>query len=231
VEVPAEFNAVALVLAVLLGGAVGLERQWHGRPAGLRTHTLVCLTATMLIVVSRAVARDQLDLGEAGRVVFDPNRMGAGIVTGIGFLGAATVIRSADHLRGLTTAACIWFVAGLGIVLGTGHFTLGVAVTAIVLIVLVGVSRLEGRIRPTVYRRLTVVATGRESGPIVAAVRGQLDAAHIRVLDVASSWSSDTESTELSFYVALRDRDAVPPLIERLAGVEGVTLARWRLIR
>jgi putative Mg2+ transporter-C (MgtC) family protein len=231
VDTALELYGIPMALAALLGGAVGLEREWHGRPAGLRTHVLVCLSATMLIVVSRAVADDQLDLGAGGRVVFDPNRMGAGIVTGIGFLGAATVIRSADHLRGLTTAACIWFVAGLGIVLGTGHYLLGAAVTAVVLVVLVVVNRFEGRIRPTLYRRLNVVGRGSESARLVEAVSRELDAAGFRVLDLASSWSAETASTELSFFVALHDPDAVPPLIERLAALDGVTHARLRLIR
>ena len=115
-----ELDYLPLVLAVVLGGAVGLERESHGRPAGLRTHILVCLSATMVILVSRTVAATPLDLEQTTRV-FDPNRMGAGIVTGIGFLGAATVLRSGDVLRGLTTAACIWYVAVLGIVLGEGR--------------------------------------------------------------------------------------------------------------
>ena len=220
-----------LALALLLGGAVGFEREWHGRPAGLRTHILVCLSATMLIVVSRAVAAEQLDLGEGGRLVLDPNRMGAGIVTGIGFLGAATVIRSADFLRGLTTAACIWYVAGLGIVLGSGHFVLGAATTLVVLFVLVFVNRIELYLRPTIYRRLSVVAQGQESQPLVAAVRRELDQSGIRVLDLASNWSAEPGTTVLTFHVALRDRDAVPGLVERISRLEDVMSVRWRFIR
>lgn len=220
-----------LGLALGLGGAVGLEREWHGRPAGLRTHILVCLCSTMLIVVSRAVGNQNLDLGEAGRFVFDPNRMGAGIVTGIGFLGAASVIRSADYLRGLTTAACIWYVAGLGIVIGTGHFELAGAATAVVLFVLVFVNRLERFVKPTIYRRLSVVARGRESGPVVDAVRSELKGCSVRVLDLASNWNAEGDATELSFHVALRKRDAVPGLVERIAGIADVTNVRWRFIR
>src|SRR5262245_11506751 len=94
-------EVLPLVFALLLGGAVGLEREYQGRPAGLRTHILVCLSSTMLILISRELGGDPV--GGTGRVVFDPNRMGAGIVTGIGFLGASTVLRSGDFLRGLTT--------------------------------------------------------------------------------------------------------------------------------
>src|SRR5262245_66534187 len=101
----------------------------------------------MLIMIARQVGSE--DLG--GRTVFDPNRMGAGIVTGIGFLGAATVIRSGDILRGLTTAACIWYVAGLGIVVGTGHYALACVGTAIVLVVLTYMNRVASIIRPHAY--------------------------------------------------------------------------------
>ena len=87
----ADFDFVPLLLAVLLGGLIGLERELHGRPAGLRTHALVCVCATMLI----QVAQTSKVPAEAS-FVFDPNRMGAGIVTGVGFLGAATVLRSGD---------------------------------------------------------------------------------------------------------------------------------------
>jgi len=221
---------VPLGMALLLGGVIGFEREWHGRPAGLRTHILVCLSATMLIVASRAVSAGKVDLG-GGNLVFDPNRMGAGIVTGIGFLGAATVIRSGDYVRGLTTAACIWYVAGLGIVLGSGHFAMGAATTGVVLFVLVLVNRIERNMRPTIYRRLSVLVEGRESAPIVAAVRGELEQTGIRELDVASNWSSDAESTELTFHVSLNERDVVPGLVERLSRVDGVNRVRWRFMR
>jgi putative Mg2+ transporter-C (MgtC) family protein len=221
-----------LLWAFFLGGAIGLEREWHGRPAGLRTHMLVCLSSTRLILVSRTVSlQPDGELGSMARLVFDPNRMGAGIVTGIGFLGAATVLRSGDLLRGLTTAACIWFVAGLGVVLGTGQTGLAVATTALVLFVLVFVDRIEVLIRPKIYRRLVVVSRGPQSGPLVDSVRAELAACDMRVLDLASSWSAESDSTELSFHVALRDRDAVPGLVERIAGLGGVTGARWRFIR
>jgi putative Mg2+ transporter-C (MgtC) family protein len=226
-----ETHVAPLALAVLLGGAVGFEREWHGRPAGLRTHILVCLSATMLIVVSRIVAAGQVDLGAEGRLVFDPNRMGAGIVTGVGFLGAATVIRSADFLRGLTTAACIWFVAGLGIVIGSGHFLLGTGSTAVVLFVLVYVNRLELRIKPVIYRRLSVVVQGLETQALVDEAQREFDRCGMRVLDMATNWSAESDSTELTFHLALRDRDVVPALVERMARVTGVMRVRWRFIR
>jgi putative Mg2+ transporter-C (MgtC) family protein len=121
-----------LALAVLLGGVIGMEREMHGRPAGFRTHIVVCLGATMMIVGSEYYQA----YGDPG-TVFDPNRMAAGIITGIGFLGAGAIMREENMVRGLTTAGCIWFVAGLGIVIGKGLFPLALWGTLLVFIMLV----------------------------------------------------------------------------------------------
>jgi len=220
-------DIVPLLLALLFGGLIGLEREWSGRPAGLRTHILVCLSSTMLIVVSRILA--DADLG-AGRLVFDPNRMGAGIVTGVGFLGAGTVLRSGDFLRGLTTAACIWFVAGLGIVLGSHQYGLAFAATAIVLFVLVVVSRLDRVIHPVLYRRLIVHASTPNASELVDAIRAELDRLRIRVLDLASGHDAEEKTCELVFYLSLKHNHVAPGLTERVAALDGVKSARWKQI-
>lgn len=219
-----------LLYAVLLGGAIGLEREWNGRPAGLRTHVIVCLSSTMLILVSRGLDAEGIGLGEDGRIVFDPNRMGAGIVTGIGFLGAATVIRSGDLLRGLTTAACIWFVAGLGIVLGNQNYGLGVSSTAIVLFVLVLLNRLAQLIKPIIYRRLIVLTKRTDLDSLMKTVEHILDDEKLRVLDVSSGYDRRQELGELVFYTSLKNEYQIPRLTERVMQVEGVDVARWKLI-
>ena len=102
-----------LGLAILLGGAIGLERESRGRPAGLRTHILVCMGATIIMIASTRMAILSQALPSASRIQVDPGRIAAGVVTGIGFLGAGAIIRIGDLVRGLTTAGCIWFVAAL----------------------------------------------------------------------------------------------------------------------
>src|SRR5512143_587908 len=115
-NVSGEADAVLrLLLAILLGGAIGLERESRGRPAGLRTHILVCLGATIIMIASTRMGELTQVLSSTSRVQVDPGRIAAGIVTGIGFLGAGAIIRIGDLVRGLTTAGCIWFVAALGI--------------------------------------------------------------------------------------------------------------------
>lgn len=215
-----------IAFALLLGGAVGLEREYHGRPAGLRTHILVCLSSTMLMMMSRQLGIQ--DATGTARMVFDPNRMGAGIVTGVGFLGASTVLRSGDFLRGLTTAACIWFVAGLGIVLGDQRYALGTACTCIVLLVLTVVNRMASVIRPVIYRRLIVIAERPELEGLVGEVRALLASEKIRVIDVASGHDNDRASQELVFFLSLRNEGQAPRITEGVARLLGVHVARWK---
>jgi putative Mg2+ transporter-C (MgtC) family protein len=116
-----------LLAAVLVGGLIGLERSYHGRPAGFRTHTLVCTASSLLMLVTVYEALwfvPQVSL----RVALDPTRMAQGIMTGIGFLGAGVIVKEGLSVRGLTTAASIWITAAIGILMGIGfYFPAGVA--------------------------------------------------------------------------------------------------------
>jgi putative Mg2+ transporter-C (MgtC) family protein len=130
-----------VALAALLGGVIGFEREVHDKSAGLRTHTLVALGAAMFTVIAiRIVELPELS---GDNVRFDPARVIAGIIGGIGFLGGAVVFRRADHARGLTTAAGIWAVTGVGIACALGYFVLAVGVTVLILAVLYGLVLVE----------------------------------------------------------------------------------------
>ncbi|MGD9944479.1 MAG: MgtC/SapB family protein [Burkholderiaceae bacterium] len=113
--------AVRLLLALGMGALIGLERSYHGRPAGFRTHALVCLSTALLMLVTVYETRwfHALTLG---RVTLDPTRMAQGIMTGIGFLGAGTIMKEGLSVRGLTTAASIWITAAIGVLVGIGFF-------------------------------------------------------------------------------------------------------------
>jgi putative Mg2+ transporter-C (MgtC) family protein len=119
-------------LAILLSGVLGLERERKGRSAGLRTHVVVCLGATLAMIVSGILAAEW-KLTEAP-IWLDRGRMAAGIVTGIGFIGAGTIINVGSIHRGLTTAAMLWFVAVLGIAIGVGYYSLAIIATAFTLL-------------------------------------------------------------------------------------------------
>jgi len=140
------------------------------------------------------------------------------------------VLRSGDFLRGLTTAACIWFVAGLGIVLGDHRYALGTLCTANVLLVLTLMNRLASVITPTIYRRLIVVARRSELEPLVAEVRAILAGEQIAVIDIASGHDNDSGHQELVFFLSLRNLGQAPRITERVAGLAGVRQARWKPI-
>ena len=129
-----------LVLAVLLGGAIGLERQMAGKASGLRTNILICLGSALIMDLS-------MNLGTSfGEVrIGDPGRIAAQVVTGIGFIGAGTIMQSRGAITGLTSAATIWMVAAIGLTVGAGFFTEALGATALVMLVLAGLGRLEYR--------------------------------------------------------------------------------------
>ena len=127
-----------LLLAVLFSGLIGLEREVSGRAAGFRTHILVCVGSTLVMLT----AMHLVDLYR-GVASIDPGRVAAQVVSGIGFLGAGTIIQIRDSVRGLTTAAGLWAAAGIGLAVGSGFYIGAVATTAIVLVVLFLLSRVE----------------------------------------------------------------------------------------
>lgn len=217
---------VRLLLAVLLGGAIGLERESRGRPAGLRTHILVCLGATIIMIASARMA-ELPALVPASRVQVDPGRIAAGIVTGIGFLGAGAIIRIGDLVRGLTTAGCIWFVAALGITVGQGLYTLAVASTGFALVVLLALTQVERRIQPIVYRSVSVTALLARAEAVEAACRALIAARGLRLQDVLTRLSVAEGRVELTFKISLRHRLQSGEVLRAIAEIEGVTEAGW----
>ncbi len=118
------FKVVSRIfVAVILGGIVGFEREYRNRPAGFRTHILVCVSACSLMVLSDLLFEQYY---YTYGVMFDPQRLGAQVISGIGFLGAGTIIHFGNSVRGLTTAASIWSVAAIGLIAGTGFFFLAI---------------------------------------------------------------------------------------------------------
>ena len=152
---------VKLVLAAVAGGAVGLEREKHGRPAGLRTHLLVALGACIMMIVSEAFQLKYAAFDGNSAVRMDPGRTAAQIVTGIGFLGAGVIIKEGITVRGLTTAASLWLVAGLGMAFGMGLFIPGAMTTVLALLSLIFLKKLEPIIKKDRYLDLTVTARNR----------------------------------------------------------------------
>jgi putative Mg2+ transporter-C (MgtC) family protein len=177
-----------LVLAALLGGVVGLEREVSGKPAGLRTNLLICVGAALLMELSIGVAAlanlDNVALGSPFRA--DPARIAAQIVSGIGFLGAGTILQSRGNVIGLTTAATIWVVAAIGMAVGAQAYVVAVGSTALVVVSLMLLGRLESLLIRRSRRQRYLVTIAPDSG-LLAQVEDAFRDAGLRV---------ETESVE-----------------------------------
>lgn len=134
-----------LLLAAVLGGLIGLERELSGKPAGLRTNLLICVGAALLMELSVRLAADANAVNVAAGAVFraDPGRIAAQIVSGIGFLGAGTILQARGTVVGLTTAATIWVVAAIGMAVGAREYMQAAGATLLVFLSLVSLGRLE----------------------------------------------------------------------------------------
>lgn len=141
---------IALTAAAVLGGLLGLEREIHGRPAGLRTHLLVSLGAAAFMLMSPLVA--SMSQSMPG----DPGRIAAQIVTGIGFLGAGAIVKEGVNIRGLTTAACLWVAASIGMACGAGLFAEAVLIFALAMVALVLLPYVESKLKKHSYRVLGI---------------------------------------------------------------------------
>jgi putative Mg2+ transporter-C (MgtC) family protein len=189
-------SAKQLIIASFLGGLVGLERDIHGRNAGVRTYLLVTLGSTLFMILSRTI-------GTAGGVgiISDPARIGAQIVAGVGFLGAGAIMKEGFSVKGLTTASCFWVVAAIGMAIGNDQIFLGVTTTALTLFALMGLNNLDAVFKRDSYRILNIKAE------IDISEKEVVDAIQVKDVKVLSmDISKDYKKGEKQFKVAIRIR-------------------------
>lgn len=147
---------IRLLLGTLFGGVIGFERQVHGRPAGFRTHILVCIAAVLIMLVSEYY--QYLSSIDPTYIRIDPGRIAAGALAGVGFIGAGVVLKAGLSIQGLTTAACIWVVSAMGLAIGSGLYLAG-AVTFVITIFSLALLRIVERKMPKLtHRFLTITA-------------------------------------------------------------------------
>ena len=151
-----------LFIAAILGGIIGWERHKRGRPAGLRTHLLVCIGVTLMMLVSEHIFVKYQGHGHDSVLRIDPARIAAQVVTGIGFLGAGTIMRSRASIRGLTTAASLWVVAGIGLAVGSGFILPAIFTTVIAIAILTLNAIVERKMKRNKYRIIKVLITNQE---------------------------------------------------------------------
>jgi putative Mg2+ transporter-C (MgtC) family protein len=162
-----------LALAVLLGGAIGLERELKGKPAGLRTNILICMGAALLTNVSMTMVMQN------GSRIGDPARLAAQIVSGVGFLGAGTIMQGSGMVTGLTSAATIWVVAAIGIAIGAGEYIAATGAGVLVAVVLAGLGRVEHTLRRV--RRVVHITVRAKPGTTLESIKATLIEEGIRI--------------------------------------------------
>ena len=214
-------SVVRLVVALLMGAAIGLERSYHGRPAGFRTHALVGLASSALMLVTVYEA-EWFRAAEGGiRAAIDPTRMAQGIMTGIGFLGAGVIMKEGLSVRGLTTSASIWTTAGIGILVGIGLYLPAALTTALALGALAGFRWIELHIKTEATAHFVVrfaAARAPAQHELVALVTG-LD---FRVREVTHAYERGAAVMEYSMRVHTFDLTALVRLSDALRAREDV---------
>ena len=209
-----------LGLAALLGGIIGIERQFREQEAGLRTHMLVAVGAALFTIVSAFGFHDVLETGNGAFVRLDPSRIAAQIVSGIGFLGAGAIIRQGLSIRGLTTAATLWIVAAIGMACGAGTYGAALIATVLVMIMLWPL-RYVGRLldRERVHR-LDVDLTASGSPRVVVEAAEQLGAR-------LNSFELSTDERSLEVKLHLPRGLSREVVVRTLMSREGVRGAAW----
>jgi putative Mg2+ transporter-C (MgtC) family protein len=213
-----------LAVAAGLGGAIGFERELREREAGLRTHMLVAVGSALFTIVSAYGFREFLVNG--GAVVrADPTRIAAQVVSGIGFLGAGAIIRQGLSIRGLTTAATLWFVAAVGMAAGAGYYSAALIATAGALFTLgplrILAFRIVHRFRPETGHLIVQLPAGESPAGVVDAIErggGRVESMEISV-------EADRRQVELA--VELPTERLAPVLVAAVADLEGVLEVRW----
>jgi putative Mg2+ transporter-C (MgtC) family protein len=209
-----------LVVAAVLAGAIGIERELREREAGLRTHLLVGVGSALFTLVS-AYAFTDFRYGLETGITLDPTRIAAQIVTGIGFLGAGAIIRQGITIRGLTTAAGLWVVAAIGMAAGAGYYVAALVTTALVLVGLGPLRWVERGLIGRIRRDGGLVEVNLRPGEPLAPLLRTLEDERARVTRV--ELEDDDERRRVRLGVDVGDEARRRAIVERLAALEGVT--------
>lgn len=210
---------VRLIVALVLGGMIGLERESMGRPAGFRTHILVSVGSALIMILSAYGFAEALPGG------YDPGRIAAQVVSGIGFLGAGTIMREGVNVRGLTTAASLWTVAGIGLAVGSGFYFAAILATFLVVVTLVVLNQLEWNYLSTKHEILTLLI--QDTPGQLARVFAVLAKYDVNVFNVELS-SDDTGEAKLDLQVEISPKFSRVKIIEDLVSTPGVKRASYK---
>ncbi len=208
---------IRLLVAAVLGAAVGFERERDNQPAGLRTHMILVIGATLAMCLSINMSYQFKPDGIGG----DPARLAAQVISGIGFLGAGAILRYGFNVKGLTTATSLWSMAVVGLAIGLGYYLIGIATTVIMIVILVLLGLLERKwIRRRVTRVITVQAE--YEGNVAKAIRKAINK-HVKGVD-SFNLRKNIKSRRVQIQAVARvpQNDNLEDLSEIIADIQGV---------
>jgi putative Mg2+ transporter-C (MgtC) family protein len=223
--------ALRLLLTVIAGALLGYDRSEHGKAAGMRTTLLVCLAASVAMILVNLL------LPTAGKpsdsfITMDLMRLPLGILTGVGFIGGGAILRRENMVIGVTTAATLWLATVIGLCLGAGQLGLGIVATALGIVALQGLRWVEGRLRQKIRARLSVMIA--DNGLSESALRQRLIEGGLSISGTRVILNRDKGYRELVFelrQLRLADDTTTPRVIAALANETGVMTLHWDALR
>lgn len=228
-DLPMSELLLRLLLGVLYGGGVGLERQINGRPAGFRTHILICVASVLLMELSEYY--QYLSYMNPEYVRLDPGRIAAGAITGIGFIGAGVIIKMGANVLGLTTAASLWMVSAIGFSVGAGFYMPALAAFGVTVFSLF-ILRLVERITPgIVFKSLTIKAA---AGVDEEAIKEVLKRFHTSLYRNDYEVDNSEQAITLYYTISIRrrpmkEKTPMKRMAEEVAAIEGVRKVSLRV--
>jgi len=209
-----------LVIAALLGSIIGIERERLAWVAGLRTHMLVSVGSALMMIVS---AYGFSDVIGQNHVVLDPSRIAAQVVSGIGFLGAGTILLRQDTIRGLTTAASLWTVAGIGLAVGGGMYVAAIGSTVLIFLILAGIKPLERRFwTHSRQAHMVSVVYDRNISGVVETVEAALREMPLTVQTLTLLPGQHDDEQEMQVLLTRIPQSELVAVTQRVAAIPGV---------
>jgi len=208
--------AIKIIVACVLGGLIGYERETLNRPAGLRTHILVCVGATIAMIVNLDLV-SQYD----GIANVNPGRFGASVISGIGFLGAGTIIKEGVSVKGLTTAASLWTVACLGLVIGSGLYFVAIFTTITIYITLHMFFKVESRISPR-SNSLALTLVMEDTPGQIGKVGAALGDRNVNIKSIKVSTNFTDTTIQVTIKLKLPKHESPEGIILFLSDIHGV---------
>lgn len=209
-EVTPYTATIKLLISFLLGAVIGIERQFRRRDAGMRTFTLICMGSTTAMLISIWIPQSYPDFLNG-----DPGRIAAQVLTGIGFLGAGAIIQSHGSVQGLTTAACIWVMAVVGLAVGAGMYLAACITTVFALFVLVSLEKLEKRMYLDGVNKILCIHCS-VSTPDLKLIRKTLETRNVYIVSVSYEQNYETNSSVITYKVNVNMNSSYSALFEEI---------------